>query len=176
MRYLAPVTFAFILGLLAQALGDLPYRPRFGSPTANYWAVAAMAVLVPVLVVVMARMVPRTWLRRGGYIAAAVLALPCLLVSSCAITEAPGLSHEDAAYELLSEARAGRVAYRLYRTNCGATCAYGLDLREELDLPFGAKLVSPRWSLYRASEGIVKLEPSAVLVVRGDDVLAKVAR
>jgi hypothetical protein len=176
VRFIATMALIFILAVLAQAVLELPYRPRFASPTANYWAVAALSALTPLIAYFLARRVPRKWLRRIGYVGATALLLPCLLISSCAMLEAPRPFGPDTSYEFLSEARAGRFAYRLYRTNCGATCAYGLDLREELNLPFGTKLVSPIWSLYRASEGTVKLEESSVVVVNGGGVLGKVAR
>lgn len=176
LRFITTVALALVLAMFMQAILDLPYRPRFASVTANYWAVAVLAAVTPVLAFLVAKTIPRTWLRRLVFIGTGVMALPCVLISSCAALEAPRPSEADSSYELLSEASTGKVAYRLYRTNCGATCAYGLELREELALPFGVKLVSPKWSLYRASEGAVKLETATVLVVKGDDVLGRVAR
>lgn len=176
VRFTVSAALVLILTTFAQAMLDLPYRPRLDSPAANYWAVAALAALTPMLALGVARTVPNKWLRRTASFGAALLVIPCLLISSCAMLEAPRPSEPDMSYELLSEVRADRLAYRLYRTNCGATCAYGLELREELDLPLGVKLVSPKWSLYRASEGAVKLEQSEVLVMKGDDVLGTVTR
>jgi hypothetical protein len=165
-----------ILGAFAQAALDLPYRLRFANPAANYWTVAVLCAFVPILAVLAMRTIPIAWLRRTGFVVAGLVALPCLVVSSCAMLGAPARAEADKSYELLSEAQAGAVMYRLYRSDCGATCAVGLDLREERDLPLGVKLVSPKWSLYRAAEGSVKLEQSAVLVVHGENVLGKVAR
>ncbi len=165
-----------ILAVFAQAMLDLPYRIRLANPAANYWAVAVLSILAPILVLTLARSINKAWLRRMGLVVSVLIALPCLAVSSCAMLEAPEFSETDGSYELLSEAYGGRFAYRLYRTNCGATCSYGLELREELVLPLGLKLVSPKWSLYPGSEGAVKMEQSSVLVVNGVDVLGKVAR
>lgn len=176
LRLTAAVALVLIVGAFMQAALDLPYRIRFAPPAANYWVVAAGAALVPLLLLLLLRTVPKSWLRRVGIVATGVLVFPCLLISSCAMLEAPSPSQPDTSYELLSEAHANAVAYRLYRTNCGATCAFGLDLREERDLIFGVKLVSPKWSLYRASEGSVKVEQSSVLVVHGEEILGKVAR
>jgi hypothetical protein len=176
LRLTAAVLLAMIVGAFMQAILDLPYRIRLTPSVANYWAVAAGAALVPPLLLLLLPALPKAWLRRIGIIATAILALPCLLISSCAMLEAPSLPEPDTSYELLSEAREDAVAYRLYRTNCGATCAFGLDLREERDLLFGVKLVSPKWSLYRASEGAVRLEQSSVLIVRGEEILGRVAR
>jgi hypothetical protein len=176
LRVAAAAGLAVILALIAQAMLDLPFRIRSENPATNYWIVAGLSILAPVLLFLVARPIPNALVRRTGLVAAAVIAIPCVAVSSCAMLEAPKLSERDGSYELLSEAYAGPLAYRLYRTNCGATCAFGLELREERELPLGMKLVSPRWSLYRASEGTVKVEQSAVLVVKGEDVLGKVAR
>ena len=175
-RVFAWAALALVLAMFMQAMLDLPYCPRFASVTANYWAVAALAAVTPVLAFLVAKSIPRTRLRRLVFIGAGIVVLPCVLISSCAVLEAPRPSETDSSYELLSEASAGKVAYRLYRTNCGATCAYGLELRKEIALPFGVKLVSPKWSLYRASEGALKLEAASVLVMKGDDVLGRVAR
>lgn len=165
-----------ILAVFAQAMLDLPYRVRFANPAANYWAVAVLSIAAPCLLFIVVRTITQVWLRRMGLVATVVIALPCLAISSCAMMEAPKPSEVDGSYELLSEAYAGPVAYRLYRTNCGATCAYGLELREERNFLPGMKLVSPKWSLYRASEGAVKVDHSSVLVVKGGDVLGKVVR
>lgn len=124
---------------------DLPYRPRLSTPAANYWAVALLAVLTPALLFLVARF------------------------------ETPRPSEADGSYELVGQAQAERVSYRLYRTDCGATCSFGLELREELDLPFGVKLVMPKWSMYRAAEGTVRVEGSSLLIENGNDVLGKVA-
>jgi hypothetical protein len=176
VRFLATTVLVIIVAVIAQAVLGLPYRPRFASPAANYWAVAALSALTPLLTYFLAPRIPRKWMHLSSFVGATALLLPCLFISSCAMLEAPRLFGPDTSYEFLSEVRTGRFAYRIYRTNCGATCAYGLDLREELDLPFGVKLVSPIWSLYGASEGAVKLEESSVVVVNKGGMLGKVAR
>jgi hypothetical protein len=175
-RLVAAAALALIFALFAQTALGVPYRPRFVSPVANYWTVAVLAALTPLLAFYVARSVAQKWLRRSGLIGSVLLLLPCVLVSSCAAFLAPSSASQDAGYELVSEAKARMVTYRLYRTNCGATCAYSLELREELDLPLGTKLVSPKWSKYRASHGVLKLEESSVLILWEKNVLGKVVR
>lgn len=172
----ALVVLGLILGTFVQSALDMPYRPRFANSALNFWAVAIAALLVPILTGWVARSFSPAWPRRVGLALAVLLSLPCLLVSSCAALEAPAFAEADTGYELLSEARAGAVIYRLYRTNCGATCAFGLDLREEREFLGGIKLVSPLWSLYRASEGQLHVGQSAVRVINGGVVLAEVKR
>lgn len=175
-QLLSLIALGFILVLFAQAMLGLPYRPRMTAPLGNYWAVAILAVLTPLLLFLVARTTQRKWIRQTCQVTVGLLAFPCLFVSGCAVLEAPRPSETDEAYELLAEERAERVSYRLYRTNCGATCSFGLELREELDLPLGVKLVTPKWSLYRADKGTVKVEGSSIIIVNGDDVLGRVAR
>jgi hypothetical protein len=165
-----------VVMVLGQAVLDLPYEIRFRNDSANYWTVAGAAILAPVLSFLFARSISTVWPRRIGMLVAAVVALPCLLISSCAALEAPAVGESDKSYELLSEATVGADVYRLYRTNCGATCAYGLDLRKERELQGGIKLISSVWSLYRASEGQLKVDSSSVLVTHGNTVIGKVSR
>lgn len=175
-HFAALAVLGLILGTFLQSALDLPYRLRFANSAANYLAVAVAALLVPVLAWWVARSFPQAWPRRIGVALAVLLGFPCLLISSCAVLEAPALAEADMSYELLSEVRASAVVYRLYRTSCGATCAFGLDLREEREFLGGIKLVSPLWSLYRASEGKLQLDQSAVRVVNGEVILAEVKR
>ncbi len=172
----ALAVLGLILGTFLQSALDLPYRLRFANSAVNYWAVAVAALLVPILAWWIARSFPKAWSRRIGMALAVFLGFPSLLVSSCAALEAPALTEADASYELLSEARAGSVVYRLYRTSCGATCAFGLDLREEREFLSGIKVVSPLWSRYRASEGRLEIEQSTVRAGNGGAVLGGITR
>ena len=176
VRFAAAVGLGLTLTVAMQAALGLPYRVRFSNSAANYWAVAVLAALFPLCVFCLSASIRQAWLRRTGFVAAGLILLPSLAFTSCALLEAPRVFVPDASYVLLSEVRAEQVAYRLYRTNCGATCAFGLELRKEHDLFFGLRLVSPKWSMYHASEGAVKLEPSSVLVVKGEQILARVGR
>ena len=112
------------------------------------------------------------WLRTLVIVLSVLLLLPCAVIAGCATLEAPTANEKgDGSYELISEASDGSKNFRLYRTNCGATCAFGLDLREEREILWGAKLVSPMWSLYRASEGRVVVKKSTVSVLHKTDIL-----
>jgi hypothetical protein len=164
-RDAALAAIGLIFTLYLQSVMNFPHQPRFTSSALNYWAVAFAALLLPVLIGLVALTLPQARRRRFGVILAGLLGLPCFFVSSCAALDAPALASSDLSYELLSEARSDSTVWRLYRTNCGATCAFGLDLREERELLGGIKLVSPKWSQYRASEGVLQLEGTKVRVV-----------
>jgi hypothetical protein len=86
-----------------------------------------------------------------------------------------GQNAEDLSFRPLGEASTPKAAYRLYQTNCGATCAYGLELRREVDLPVGLRIVSPVWSAYREEPAAVRFtEQGTVEVYRGNYVLVSV--
>jgi hypothetical protein len=167
---------ALLAGSFVQGVLGWPYQLRFASSWVNYWAFAVAAIFFPFLAGFLVMSLSAKWARRLSFVFAALLIFPCLLMASCAALDAPQRGKVDASYELISEAGDGAVAYRLYRTNCGATCAYGLSLREERNLFLGAKLVSPRWGIYRASEGQVVLKDSKILVLDGGSVLVELSR
>ena len=163
---------AAIAVLTVQSLLHLPYQIRFSSPALNYWLVACSAFAVPVLLFWISRKLETKWLRTLVIVLSVLLLLPCAVIAGCATLEAPTANEKgDGSYELISEASDGSKNFRLYRTNCGATCAFGLDLREEREILWGAKLVSPMWSLYRASEGRVVVKKSTVSVLHKTDIL-----
>ncbi len=170
--FLALLILALIAVMMTQSIYKLPYQVRFTLPALNYWIGAVMALSVPVLLFWISRSLGRKWIRGLVMSLSVLLLLPSLVISGCAALDAPAANERlDGSYELISEAAGESSNFRLYRTNCGATCSFGLDLREERDTFLGVKLVSPMWSLYRASEGRVVVEKSTVRVLHGNDVL-----
>lgn len=161
MKARSPVAFTLLclVGfLLLFNLGGWPLKIRFAAPSMNYWFVALLSIAVPISLALAAMTFQRRALKAVGIAVAAIATLPALLFSTFAAFEAVKIGKEgrDASYQLLGDISHGRYTYRLYLTNCGATCAYGLDLRRELDSSVGLKLVWPVWSKYRT-------EPSAEL-------------
>lgn len=176
LRLFAWLLLALLAGSFVQGVLGWPYQLRFASSWVNYWAFTVAAIFFPFLVGFLALSLSAKWARRLSFAFAVLLFIPCLLMASCAAFDAPQGGKVDESYELISEAGDGSTTYRLYRTNCGATCAHGLSLREERSLLLGTKLVSPRWELYRASEGQVVLKDSKILVVDGGGVLGELSR
>lgn len=169
---LAVTLLVVALAVAVQGYFGLPYQLRFSRTALNYWVAAGISLALPVLVFWVTNFWKEKWIRRLCIGLASVLAVPCLLFSGLSMLEAPEYDAKvDGSYELLSESGQGVVTFRLYRTNCGATCAFGLDLREERDLFMGLKLVSPLWSLDRTSEGAVVADESTVRVVAGSNTL-----
>jgi hypothetical protein len=170
--FLALTILALITVVTAQSIYKLPYQVRFSLPALNYWVGAGMALSMPFLLFWISLSLGHKWIRGLVMALSILLLLPSLVISGCAALEAPTVSEKvDGSYELISEASRDSSKFRLYRTNCGATCVFGLDLREEHEMFLGMKLVSPIWSLYRASEGRVVVEKSTVSVLHGTDVL-----
>jgi hypothetical protein len=165
-KSLAPLLlFAGVAGVLAHAFSSLPFQIRFPFPVLNWLVAVALAWILPAALVWLASRTRRKYLKVSVGILALAFALGSLVFSMFAVL---GSAMENgASWELLSEAKSQQAHYRLYRTDCGATCAFGLVLRKEYDLPLGMKVVSPVWSLYRESEGTVSVESSTIKVRRG---------
>ena len=159
-----------------QAMLGLPHRLLSSSSAMNHWLVAAASVSVPFLAVYGSRALPEVWRRTLVWFALLILAVPSFLVAGCAVLVAPSFGSGDEEFQRISEVNSAFVSYRLYRSDCGATCAAGLVLRKEIDLFAGLMLVTPLWSEARVSEGSVSLGESAVRVVRGATVLGEVGR
>jgi hypothetical protein len=176
LRITALIVLVFLTVMFVQWYLHWPYQLRSSIPTVNYWLFAIAALTFPVLLAWLVSGVVTTWARRVLLGVTFILASPCLLMSSCALLETPNINAVDNSYELLSETNDGALTYRLYRTNCGATCAYGLDLREERDLFFGFKMVSGLWSKYRADQGQVYVNGSKIQVRNGSDILTEFSR
>lgn len=172
---IALVLLGVLALLFAQGLLGLPYQLRSSSSALNHWAAALAIVSLPVLAMYGAPAIPAHWHPRRVFFGAAVLVIPSVLLASCAALIAPPFGQSDD-FQLISEAQAGLSTYRLYRSDCGATCATGLVLREEIDVFIGLALVAPVWSMYRASEGGLTVDESTVRVVRGASVLAEIPR
>jgi hypothetical protein len=171
----ALVLLVALVLIFGQLLLGLPLQLRSSSSALNHWAAAFALVAMPVLAIYGAPALPPHWLSRKFSLVAAVLAAPTLLLAGCTALFAPSFGQSDD-FQQISEGQAGWSTYRLYRTDCGATCATGLVLRKEFDLVMGLALVTPIWSMYRASDGSVSVDDSAVWVTRGASVLAEIAR
>lgn len=83
---------------------------------------------------------------------------------------------EDYNLKLLDQASSLGGTYRLYLTDCGATCSHGLLLRKEIDTNLGVKLVRREWSVYKQNEAKLTISNNVVKVVNGGITLYGVAR
>jgi hypothetical protein len=140
---------------------------RWESPTLNA-ASLLIAYLLPWLSLGLV-----VWGSRGRLriTAVVVLALPLLftivfgpfVLLHLLSVQADG--DRDASFQLLAAVpvEGGRVA--IYRTNCGATCAFGIAVRQERRLPLRLLLVRDLGGYYRADEARYEaLSPRTVRV------------
>jgi hypothetical protein len=147
---------------LAKANWDHPVL-RFDSPMANH-LVLALALFTPVAAFIVTWRATHGWRR-----AVALLALaPLLLIGSIAgavivldtvFGAAELWAGQDGALEVWGIQEIGATRVVAYRTNCGATCAYGIQLRVERRIVPGLRLVRSEGSWYPADD--------ATLVKRG---------
>ncbi len=77
----------------------------------------------------------------------------------------------DSSYRYLKEVQADGHFFRLYRTNCGATCPFSLELREEWDSGIGIKLVKTVWNEHNAVNAELITIGSEVQVISSGDLL-----
>lgn len=127
---------------------------RWESPSLNA-ACLLIAYLLPWLSLGLVLWRSRAWLRITSV---AVLALPLLFTmvfgpfvfQYLATVQADG--DKDSSFEFLAAVpvEGGRVA--IYRTNCGATCALGIAIRQERRLFWRLLLVRHLGGFYRAEE------------------------
>ena len=165
-----------VTAVLFYTASGMPWQPRFVYEPLNYWLPATLALSIPALVLWISLNIPRRLFRVGGIVASLLIAIPCALFAMLGWLDSKNVENNvDPSFELLSQRQVKSVYYRLYRTNCGATCAYGLVLRKEYDSILGVKVVTPMWSQYRASEGEIVLgDTSTVRVVHGSRVLVTI--
>ena len=160
-----------VLGLALHAM-NTPITLRFAYAPANYWFVAVATLALPVSLGLLALQLRRSALRVAFIVACLLVALPSIAYAVLAIGSARnGL---DGSFQLLSEAPLNGVTFRLYLSNCGATCAYGLVLRREQDVA-AVRLISEVWEADREEPASLRVSPSGTVEVhRGEYVLTSI--
>jgi hypothetical protein len=147
-----------------------PWMLRFTFDPLNYWFSGLSAWAVPASVALLGMAARTTLWRIALFGAAALLAIPFGLFGLVALYEAKasnGVEHPSR--KRLAEVSTSSYTYRLYQTDCGATCAYGLELRKEIGVLGVMKLVSRVWASYREEPATLRVAPGdQVQVVRGD--------
>ena len=147
---------------------QLPITIRFSTASLNYWFFALVCMTWPITLHCFARSLkPRVARIVGAAIGIALSALPFIL-GLLAVHEAldAGRLGYDSSKKMLSEVVRPNGYFRLYLTNCGATCAYGLTVHREVETPMGIKFVWPLWSKYRTdSEASLRLSGTNTLQV-----------
>jgi hypothetical protein len=169
----AALGVAASISAFATTLISGPWVPRFTFEPLNYWFVAASALAIPASLIWLAIAIPGFWRKALAFVAASSSAIPMVPLGLISLAEAnSAAAGNNLSHLRLAEISRGHTTYRLYRTDCGATCAYGLQLRKEIDALGVIKLVSTVWSVDHEKDGALRLSPTGqVEVVRGEYVL-----
>lgn len=150
-----------------------PWLPRFSYDPLNYWFTGLAALSVPVSLLAVGACSKRMWPGALTILAAIIIAVPLVPFGAIAIYESSNTKDEQhLSHQLLAERVAYGHLYRLYRTDCGATCSFGLELRREIEVLRYLKLVKPIWSRYQEDTATLQSSPNGELqVVRGLNIL-----
>ena len=178
MRKFSYIFFGVVAGAIAFNWVGWPYQIRFTLPHLNYWVYASLCVLLPVSILASALATENMRVKVSGIALALVISLPSLFLGFFASIEAKHTMErgEDYSLKLLDQASSPSGTYRLYLTDCGATCSHGLLLRKEIDTNLGVKLVRSEWSVYKQSEAKLHISQNTVKVVNSGITLHEVAR
>lgn len=151
-----------------------PVMPRFVAASLNYWFFAAAAAAVPASIVLLAVRSKSTVARIIGVALGLLLAIPLVPMAAIAAMEASDVAAaDDPSHRLLGEIRerSGGV-FRLYQSDCGATCGRGLTLYREFEYMNVVKLVFPVWSKQRQGNDTLHVSPlGQVQVLDGEHVI-----
>jgi hypothetical protein len=164
---IATLSAAFVM------FGPAPMNVRFYRPALNEWAFAAFLALPPALIMQLFLNLQESPLQMLGIACSLILALLGLLGGFFTLLASPSFWDRDHPSQLLlSEATSDAGTFRLYRTDCGATCSFTLVLRREIDTPIGIRLVDPVWMRDEEHEGRIEVsEGGNVAVLQGQQVL-----
>jgi hypothetical protein len=114
----------------------------------NYWFAGLSALAVPAAMVGLGLALRWRWAGAGLILLAVLSAVPLApfaLLAFLAASDQADPQHSN--LWKIDEVQRQQYKYRLYRTDCGATCNYGLALQKEVDVFHVGKLVSPIWSI-----------------------------
>lgn len=138
---------------------DMPLELRFEQAEYNYLFVMALGVLLPLSLLATSVLYKERLNLWVIVPACSLLVIPCGLVAFVAYDSFLSIRHGgvDESFEKIGELTANDIHYRLYRTNGGATTAFGLVLRKENELLAGVKSVEVLFSQYRAVDGTLSL-------------------
>lgn len=152
--------WAVLLVCSVAALVYLPWAThptlRFSWAPLNYVAFIAMCGTVPAVILRLGTCLRWKWARWSLLALGSVVAIPAslmMLVTFLFLLVPTIVRGSDPSFEPVAELSATWKDYRLYRTNGGATTAFGLVLRREVTVLPGLRVVSHIYDAYPAAEG-----------------------
>ena len=167
------IVFVYCLAAFALTLISDPVAIRFTFAPLNYWFAGLSALSVPASALFWAKSKPVGSNRSFALALAVVVAMPLLPYGLLALSEGARIEGaSEPSYRLLSEVGRPMGSYRLYQTNCGATCSYGLELRREFSAFSFVSVVRPVWQAEAEDAATLRAAANGtVQVVRGEYVL-----
>lgn len=147
---------------------DTPVELRFKQAEYNYLFAMALGILLPLSLLATSVLYKERLNLWVIVPACSLLIIPCGLVAFFAYDSFVTVrdSGVDGSFEKIGELAADDTHYRLYRTNGGATTAFGLVLRKENELLAGVKSVEVLFSQYRAVDGTLSLVSEDTIELR----------
>ncbi|MFP8967737.1 hypothetical protein ACKC9G_14230 [Pokkaliibacter sp. CJK22405] len=160
--------FVFMVVTLLFAMCDGAYLPRFLMASWNYRAFAIWIMLLPLSAFATACLLRGQPLRvMLFFLSLTSFVFPSSFMAWFAWTEGDAVAQDSKASVrvLLSEVRVDKHTYRLYQSNCGATCSLDLVLMDEVLWPnLGMKWVRAEWYLARQAQGSLMLDGNTLQV------------
>lgn len=156
-----------------------PIGLRVESDEANYWLALIAIIALPLSALAFSITLAHRILRTLCVAASVISLLPFGAVAIFTGLDIQKIQQRgrDTSFQVIDEASVGSFSYKLYLSNCGATCAYGLELRRELPGPFGLKLVQPLWSKYATGdEGTLRLRSESQIEILDQGKIVGVAQ
>ncbi len=163
-----------VIALVTYCSAGALWQIRFSYVPANYWMAAILSISLPISMLWVALRIQRKLLKIVAIVFTVLVALPFLLFSALALFESTHIENNtDNSFALISEGKRFGVYYRLYRSDCGATCSTDLVLRKEYDSHVGIKLVTPIWFERHQPTGTIQVDDRGTIrVMDGEQLLA----
>jgi hypothetical protein len=162
VAFLAAVCFAAV-----QANWDHPFL-RFSHPIPNQLFLL-LALTLPWLAAGALLYLPNVWAK----VVAIVLLLPALAYAAFLALFLPVTVLDtirwgyDPGFQPIGTVVMGSYRVRIFRTNCGATCAYGIAVRQERHLVPGLLLVRELDGFYPAEDATYRVVGRDSLLING---------
>ncbi len=155
------ISFLFASTALVCVLNiiDFPYEFRFIERQYDYLFVTVLCILLPTTAFLWSIIcIKQNWYKLTGIIAVLGLSLFCYFIGlfSYGDYQEIGASGVDFSFEEIERLNFENKSYVLYRTNGGATTAFGLVLRTEYPFLDMFKLIHRTYDKYEAYEGHLK--------------------
>ena len=148
-----------VVVIAALNMADLPKELRFEEIKYNYLFVMVLCILLPLSLILTSLNLKERANRYGCLAVSLLLTLPASFLYMVVSIDYDRLSRGgvDGRFERIDEIEVGESKYRLYRTNGGATTAFGLVLRKESAISEHINLVEVIFSKYQAAESTLRL-------------------